>query len=94
MKETDPMRTHFTFVADPGHGWLIVTQRDLAAVGLTEADITPYSYRLGNHVGLEEDLDAQTFLDAYKARFGREAEIVDDFGSCRGWTPFGQRRGH
>ena len=88
------MRTHFTFLADPGHGWLIVTLGELAAVGLSEADITPSSYRNDDHLGLEEDMDAQTFLDAYKARFGQEAEIVDDLGSCRSWAPFGHRRTH
>ena len=70
------MRTHFMFLADPGHGWLIVTLGELAAVGLTETDINPYSYRHGEHLGLEEDLDARTFLEAYKARFGQEAEIT------------------
>jgi hypothetical protein len=84
------MRTHFTFLADPGHGWLIVTLGELAAVGLTEADITSYSHRSGDHLGLEEDVDAKRFLDAYKARFGRDAEIIDDLGSCRSWAPFGR----
>ena len=85
------MRTHFDFLSSPSHGWLIVTLSNLAAVGLTEADITPYSYRNGNHLGLEEDVDARTFLAAYKARTGREAEIIDDLGSCEGWQPFGTR---
>jgi hypothetical protein len=88
------MRTHFTFLSNPYHGWLIVTVGDLAAVGLTEADITSYSYRRGNHLGLEEDEDAQTFLAAYKARFGREAEIIDDLGSCEQWEHFGKRPCH
>ena len=77
------MRTHFTFLASSYHGWLIVTPDELAAVGLSEADITPYSYRRGDHLGLEEDEDAQTFLAAYKARFGREAEIMRRLLSTR-----------
>ena len=88
------MRTHFTFLADPYHGWLIVTPSDLAAVGLSEADITPFSHRSRDHLGLEEDVDAKTFLEAYKARFGRDAEIIDDLGSCRSWAAFGQRPCH
>lgn len=88
------MRTHFTFLASSYHGWLIVTPDELAAVGLTEADITPYSYRRGDHLGLEEDVDAHTFLEAYKARVGRDAEIIDDLGSCDTWEPFGKRRDH
>ena len=88
------MRTHFTFLASSYHGWLIVTPDELAAVGLSEADITRYSYRRGDQLGLEEDEDAQTFLGAYKARFGREAEIIDDLGSCEAWERFGKRPCH
>lgn len=83
------MRTHFTFVSDPGHGWLLVKRAELEAVGLTEADITPYSYQSGDMLGLEEDVDAGIFLAAYKAKTGRDAEIIDDLGSCRGWAGFG-----
>ena len=88
------MRTHFTFLASSYHGWIIVTPDELAAVGLSEADITPYSYRRGDQLGLEEDEDAQTFLAAYKARFGWEAEIIDDLGSCDQWEHFGKRPCH
>ena len=88
------MRTHFTSLSNPYHGWLIVTLDDLAAVGLTESNITAYSYRRGDHLGLEEDVDAQTFLEAYKARGGRDAEIIDDLGTCEAWEPFGKRRDH
>lgn len=83
------MRTHFTFVSDPGHGWLLVKRSELAEVGLSAADITPYSYQSGDMLGLEEDVDAGIFLAAYKAKTGRDAEIIDDLGSCRGWERFG-----
>ena len=88
------MRTHFTFLASSYHGWLIVTPDELTAAGRTEADITPFSYRRGDRLGLEEDEDAQTFLAAYKARFGRDAEIIDDLGSCEQWEHFGKRPCH
>jgi hypothetical protein len=38
----------FTFISDPGHGWLEVTTVDLARVGMRCADFTRYSYRHGN----------------------------------------------
>lgn len=83
------MRTHFTFISDPGHGWLLVKRAELAEAGLSEDDITPYSYQNGEILGLEEDVDAETFLAAYKAKMDREAEIIDDLGSCREWERFG-----
>ena len=67
---SDYLMTHkFTFSTDPGHGWLLVTPQELAAVGLTEADISVYSYRSPDGVlfALEEDCDATRFLDAWKA---------------------------
>ena len=59
--------TVFTFREDPGHGWLIVTRAQLAAVGLSEADITHYSYAdpHTDKIGLEEDFDALTFHYAW-----------------------------
>ena len=87
------MRTHFTFLNDPGHGWLIVKPAELASVGLTEADISPCSYTNGHQIGLEEDCDAPRFMAAYKAKFGTEPEIIDDLGTCRNWACFGTRHG-
>lgn len=65
------MGTHFTFISDPGHGWLLVKRSELAEVGLTAADITPYSYQSSDMLGLEENVDAGIFLAAYKAKMGR-----------------------
>lgn len=85
------MRTQFSFLVDPDHGWLIVTLLDLEEVGLSEFDFTPFSYTNGGRIGLEQDQDAVTFLEAYKSRFGGDPEIFDEVGSCRSWAPFGLR---
>lgn len=56
---------HFdhTFFADPGHAWLKVRYQDLVVLGIHRA-ITGFSYRKGEDVYLEEDLDALTYLKA------------------------------
>ncbi len=63
----------FTFYADPGHGWLKVTLKQLSLIGMKPQDFSSYSYRLGDAVYLEEDADATKFLHKWK-----EQEI----GSC------------
>ena len=63
----------FTWVTDPGHEWLIVTDEDLNAAGLVPTDFTPWSYAqhgMGLYA-LEGDCDADTFLTAYAAKTGR-----------------------
>ena len=61
-------RKRFSFISDTSHGWLLVTSGELRAVGINEADITPYSYRdmSGETIALEEDSDAHTFLRAWE----------------------------
>ena len=49
---------------DPGHGWLAVKRKELAALGLLDK-ISIYSYQRGATVYLEEDCDMSTF---YKAK--------------------------
>lgn len=87
------MRDTFTLREDPGHGWLIVTKAELAQVGLTEADITPYSYQRGDLIALEEDCDLSTFIEAYRARFDFVPliEVVHNGGAIRGWPGYGSK---
>ena len=59
----------FIFHTDPGHGWLEVTTDQLKELGLKTDDFSNYSYRSGNNVYLEEDLDASKFLSAYKKKY-------------------------
>jgi len=53
----------YRFHSDSGHGWLAVKRIELIALGIIH-QISPYSYENGNTVYLEEDADAQLFLDA------------------------------
>jgi hypothetical protein len=52
----------FTYLQDPGHGWLIVSRADLAAAGMSPADFSQCSYMHGDTIALEEDCDMPRFL--------------------------------
>lgn len=85
-----------TFISDPGHGWLVVTMQRLLAYGITEAMISPYSYRSpdGTEVALEEDCDAAVFLDAFAATHGAPPfinEEHEDACAIRNWPGFGTK---
>jgi hypothetical protein len=63
-------RRPFTYIEDPGHGWLLVTFDELDFLGLAD-DISPYSFMRDNgFVYLEEDRDAVMFVRKYEARYG------------------------
>ena len=55
------MKTH-TFYSDPGHAWLKVNLNALSELGI-ENKISSYSYMRGSFAYLEEDQDAQVYLD-------------------------------
>ena len=57
----------YTFISDPGHGWLNVKLDELRELGIAD-QITPYSYRDGDCAWLEEDCDLSTFIVARAAR--------------------------
>ena len=81
----------FTFVSDPGHGWLILSPQWVGAVGLTVAAFSTSSYvSEDGTLALEEDCDAPKFLEAYARCFGQTAsfnEIFEDPCSVRDWYP-------
>ena len=81
----------FTFVSDPGHGWLILSPQWIGAVGLTLAAFSQHSYVAEDGtLALEEDCDAPKFLEAYARCFGQTAsfhEIFEDPSSVRDWYP-------
>jgi hypothetical protein len=52
----------FTYLQDPGHGWLIVSRGDLAGAGMSPADLSSCSYVSGDTLALEEDCDMPRFL--------------------------------
>lgn len=68
----------FNFYSDAGHGWLAVDTSDLEAIGLTVQEFSPYSYRQGDTLYLEEDCDASFFVKQYESRIGKfECEEFD-----------------
>ena len=96
MGQVQNPRKCFSFISDTAHGWLLVTPGELRAAGITEADITPYSYRdiTGETIALEEDCDAHTFLCAWEELIGQPAEIeecTDNQLSVRSWPSFGTK---
>ena len=96
MGQTNHLRKRFSFISDPSHGWLIVTPAELRTVGITEDDITPYSYRnvAGELIALEEDYDAHAFLRKWEAMIGQPAEIedaVEGLKYIRDWPSFGKK---
>jgi hypothetical protein len=96
MGQPQNSRKRFSFISDTSHGWLLVTPGELRAAGITEADITPYSYRdiTGEVIALEEDSDAHTFLRAWEKLIGQPAEIEDcndHLKSVRCWPSFGTK---
>ena len=60
----------FTLYYDAGHGWLAVTEAEAAQIGLTEGDFSHYSYKFGDTLYLEEDLDAGVFIRTWEAHRG------------------------
>lgn len=67
--------TAYNFHADPGHGWLEVDLDELIDLGIADK-ITPYSYRMGDTVYLEEDCDLTTFCRA-KQEAGQKVEFIE-----------------
>ncbi len=85
------------YVDDPGHGWLIVSPEQLASYGISEAQISPYSYRSpdGNQIALEEDCDAGVFLEAFRRTHGDDPIFAREHQNpcpIRNWPGYGTKR--
>lgn len=68
--ESKPLGT-YEYHTDPGHGWLKVPMKEIEELGIK---ITEFSYQDGDFGYLEEDLDAGTFMRAYKEKYGKDPE--------------------
>lgn len=90
-KAMEAFRPTLTQIFDPDHAWLVVTPAQLAAVGMTEADVSRGSYRRNDRIALEGDCDAPRFLTAYAVRFGHIPIIREEDESPRTWARFGTR---
>lgn len=55
----------YTFLSDPSHGWLRVPLIELYNLGILDK-ISGCSYLFSKYVYLEEDCDAQKFINACK----------------------------
>ena len=78
----------YTFIHEPGHGWLKVPLAEIEALGIGE-QITAFSFRDNEFAYLEEDQDMGIFWEA-KREIGEtlseadlEREYVDYFSRNR-----------
>lgn len=60
----------FTFHSDPSHGWVEVSLADVKGIGLDLCDFSSYSFKRGEQLFLEEDMDAATFIQRWESRKG------------------------
>ena len=65
----------YKYFQDPGHGWIEVPIAELRRLNIDDK-ISPYSYRNGHFVYLEEDCDASAWSQAKRAA-GEEYEIIE-----------------
>lgn len=68
----------FNFYHDAGHGWLSIPYVLLVELGI-QNKISYYSYKKGNYVYLEEDLDASIFHDAMESS-GNKYDVRHVYG--------------
>lgn len=75
----------FTYLQDPGHGWLIVPGSLVRRLGVRPSEYS-YHNRAGDMAYLEEDCDAGEFMRALRAT-GVQPEIhevhLDHDAACR-----------
>lgn len=85
---TAPRR--FTYLQDPGHGWLLLTRQEIAEFGMKPGDFTSYSYVSGDRFALEEDLDMGRFLqtlDQLGVTYELNHEHINQSAYVRNWMP-------
>ncbi len=66
----------YTFYSDPGHGWLEVQKKELEELNIFNK-VSEYSYINNDLVYLEEDCDANIFINAFKSKFGVNPKIYE-----------------
>lgn len=88
------MTQSYDFLADAGHGWLVVTPEQAEAIGLKSADLTDSSYIRNGIFYAEEDCDLATVFMLHHKRYGEIPKIgreVDGspraFRRCSGSAP-------
>jgi hypothetical protein len=78
-----------TYLQDPGHGWLLVDEVTLRALGMSPRDFSACSYKSRDGIcALEEDCDMPKFL-AHLDQRGVAYELrsihTNSEAACRRW---------
>ncbi|MDZ4263801.1 MAG: hypothetical protein U1B30_15900 [Pseudomonadota bacterium] len=78
----------YTFIADPGHGWLQVPLHEVRKLGIADK-ISACSYMSSNMAYLEEDCDAPLFIKAAGLTQDDISEVhLNHQAPCRGYRPY------
>jgi hypothetical protein len=88
---TNKIKKKYSYIQDPGHGWLSVSHEDIKELGIKSL-ISQCSYMNSTRVFLEEDQDMKVFLDAAK-QHGWVLEIknsVVDKTAIRSYAAYNQ----
>ena len=70
------LKMTFNYHTDAGHGWLEVSLSECLANGLTPDDFSRFSYRSGDTLFLEEDMDARIFDKAFQKTQGQKLKTT------------------
>ena len=84
----------YTYITDPGHGWLSVPLSDLQKFGIVQ-DISVCSYMTSTRAYLEEDCDAPKFIKAAGITINNpniRDTHNDDMAKCRSYMPYDPAR--
>jgi hypothetical protein len=73
--------TTFPIFVDPGHGWLVATDKQLKRAGLAPTDFSGFSYKRGNRFYLEEDCDLDLFLTAWTKKVKKPYKFKEYHGN-------------
>jgi hypothetical protein len=85
-----PEQLVFTYETDPAHGWLIVSDADLARFAFTRADFSRCSYVSDERIALEEDCDMPKFLrrlDGLDVPYRLAEHAINVDAPVRRWAP-------
>ena len=83
----------YSFVTDPGHGWLSVPLQDIQQLGIADR-ISRYSYMTDKRAYLEEDCDAGVFLEAARIDPKSIPNTYSDKAKCRSYASYDARWVH
>ncbi len=65
MEKLNKSNKNVTYISTSTHGYIKALVKDVKRLGIK---VTDYSFTKGEHIYLEEDIDAKTYLDALDNR--------------------------